>query len=363
LPTARAPVKESDSTLLISDQRLQNQRITRPGPRIPEKLVAWMGAVQAQEYGPAKWGLGLRLPPSTTDASIERAVNQGRILRTHLLRPTWHFVAAADIRWMLELTGGQVQRRMGPYDLQLGLDARVKARAVDVIERALGEQRYLTRRELGAELVRASMPAKSMHLAHLAMHAELQGIICSGPRRGKQSTYALLDHRAPAAKRLQRDEGLAELTKRYFRSHGPATVRDFVWWSGLRTADAKRGLEMNRAKSHDVDGLRYWTLRRAGTRLVRKTSVHLLPVYDEYLVAYRDHHSVPRPAYVLGSVQHALVIGGQVAGTWRTIPGAEGFVLDVRPLRRLTPVERRLVGQTAARYAKFLRVSVSLSVS
>lgn len=353
----------SNSAVGIADQRLQNQRITRPGPRSPEKLVAWFGAVQAQEYGPAKWGLALRSPAKPTDAAIERAIDRGRILRTHLLRPTWHFVAAADIRWMLDLTGPQVQRRMGPYDLQLGLDARVKTRAVDLIQRTLGEQRYLTRRELGAELARAGMPAKSMHLAHLAMHAELEGVICSGPRRGKLSTYALLSDRADAL-RLPREEALGELTRRYLRSHGPATLRDFVWWSGLRTSDAKLGLELIRAKPRDVHGLRYWTFGRgAAGRSVSQTAVHLLPVYDEYLVAYRDHVIVPRPAYVLGSFQHALVIGGQVAGTWRTISTPDGLVMDVRPLRRLTPVERRNLKQQVTRYRRFLGVPVSLSVT
>ncbi len=350
--------------MLIADQRLQNQRITRPGPRRPENLVAWFGAVQAQEYGPAKWGLGLRLPPSATDAGIERAFNRGRILRTHVLRPTWHFVAAADIRWMLELTGPHVHRTMSSYDRLLGLDAAVMTRAVGVIERALGEHRYLTRRELGAELERAGLPGRTSHLAHIAMYAELEGVICSGPRRGKQSTYALLADRAANAPRLPRDEALAELTRRYMRSHGPVTLRDFVWWSGLRTADARRGIEMIGARSHDVDGLRYWTIGRGtGARARRKSNVDLLPVYDEYLVAYRDHQAVPRPAYVLGSFQHALVIGGQVAGAWRTVFSTESVALNVTALRRLTPVERRKLAQAAARYGRFLRVPVSLSVS
>jgi len=344
----------------IADQRLRNQRITRPGPRGPEKLVAWMGAVQAQEYGPAKWGLGLRLPGSTTDAAIERAIDRGRILRTHVLRPTWHFVTANDIRWMLELTGPQVHRRMSSYDRLLGLHTGVMTRAVDVIERALGEHRYLTRRELGVELGRAGLPDRSSHLAHIAMYAELEGVICSGPRRGKQSTYALLSDRAPKARRLPRDEALAELARRYLRSHGPATVRDFVWWSGLGTADARRGLEMNRARFHDVDGLRYWSLvGTAGGISNRKAAVHLLPVYDEYLVAYRDHQVVPRPAYVLGGFLHALVIGGQVAGTWRMTPGPKGLVVDVTARRRLTPVERRGLAHAAARYGEFLRAAVS----
>jgi hypothetical protein len=327
-------------------------------------MVAWLGAVQAQEYGPAKWALGLRLPTGATDAAVNRALDQGRILRTHLLRPTWHFVTPADIRWMLELTAPHVHRTMSSYDRQLGLDADLMIRATDVIERALGEHRYLTRRDLGAHLERAGLPGRSRELAHIAMHAELEGIICSGPRRGKQFTYALLADRAPAAPRLSRDEALAELARRYFTSHGPATIRDFIWWSGLRTADAKRGLEMNRARSHDMDGLKYWSLGRAAARPPgRKTGVHLLPIYDEYLVSYRDHQAVPRPAYVLGGFQHALVIAGQVAGTWRTAPDAEKHGVHVTTLRRLTAAERRGLTQAAARYGRFLGVPLSLSVA
>ncbi len=148
------------------------------------------------------------------------------------------------------------------------------------------------------------------------------------------------------------------------RSHGPATVRDFVWWSGLATADAKRGLEISRARRREVDGLTYWTLGRKAARIPRRgAGVHLLPIYDEYLVAYRDHRVVPRPAYVLGGFQHALLAGGQVAGTWRPVPGADGLMLDVRPVRRLTLAERRGLAQAATRYERFLGVPVSLSVT
>jgi hypothetical protein len=323
-----------------------------------------MGALQAQEYGPAKWGLALRSVAGMTDATIERAIDKGRILRTHLLRPTWHFVAATDIRWMLDLTAPHVHRTMASYDIQLGLDAAVMTRATGVIERALGEHRYLTRRELGTHLERAGLPGKTRELAHIAMHAELDGVICSGPRRGKQSTYALLSDRAPRAKSLPRDEALAELTRRYLRSHGPATIRDFVWWSGLKTSDAKRGLEMNRARSGDVDGIQYWTLGRESIGTLRgKGTLHLLPIYDEYLVAYRDHHVVPRPAYLMGNFQHSLVIGGQVAGTWRTSAGRNGVAVQVETLRPLSDSERRMVAREARRYSRFLDNPVSLSVT
>jgi hypothetical protein len=251
---------------------------------------------------------------------------------------------------------------MSPYDRRMGLDADVMIRAAGVVERALGDNGCLTRRELGAHLQRAGLPAGSRGLAHIAMYAELEGLICSGPRRGKQPTYALLADRAPAAPRLQRDEALAELTRRYFRSHGPATIRDFVWWSGLKTVDARRGLEMNRARPRDVDGLTYWTVGRASDGTPRPSSgVHLLPIYDEYLVAYRDHRAVPRAVYTFGSFHNALVASGQVVGTWRTIPGDEGVEVDVRATRRLTPGERRGLAREVTRYQRFLRVPVSLS--
>jgi Winged helix DNA-binding domain len=322
-----------------------------------------MGAVQAQEYLPAKWGLALRSRGSPTSGSIDRALDQGRILRTHVLRPTWHFVTPADIRWMLELTGPRVHRIMARYDSRMGLDAAVMTRATAVLEGALGDRGCLSRRELATEVERAGLPATSRHLAHIVMYAELEGVVCSGPRRGKQFTYALVSERAPAAPRLSRDEALAELTRRYFRSHGPATIRDFVWWSGLTVADARRGLEMIGAKGHDVDGFRYWTVGRVTPIVVsRKTTVHLLPIYDEYLVAYRDHHAVPRPAYPFGGSPHALVIGGHLAGSWRAMPGAKEVIVDVRAERRLTAVERRALARAAQCFGEFLGVSANIRI-
>jgi Winged helix DNA-binding domain len=360
--TVPAPVT-GKGALRLADQRLENQRITRSGPRTPEKLVAWMGAVQAQEYGPAKWGLGLRSAASITDAVVHRAVDQGRILRTHVLRPTWHFVARDDIRWMLELTAPRVQRILAGYDRRIGLDAAVMTRAAGVVERALGDSGCLTRQELGPHLQRAGLPAGNRDLAHIAMYAELEGLICSGARRGKQPTYALVAERAPAARRLQRDEALAELTKRYFRSHGPATIRDFVWWSGLTSADAKRGLEMIRARQREEDGLRYWTVGRPRSAPRPKSSLHLLPIYDEYLVAYRDLQAVPRPAYLMGNFQHALVSEGQVAGTWRTTATRKGVAVTVETLRPLSAGERRRLEREVTRYSRFIGIPVSLLVS
>ena len=326
----------------------------------------WLGAVQAQEYEAAKWGLGLRLRAGATDAEIERAFEQGRILRTHVMRPTWHFVTPADIRWLLELTAPRVQRVMAPYNRKLELDARTLTRGTGIIERALRDRNYLTRVELGERLRRAGLALAGQRLAHLALHAELERVICSGPRRAKRFTYALLAERVPDGERLSRDEALAALSRRFFTSHGPATIRDFVWWSGVTTADARRALDIGKVRRETIGEHTYWTMGEAPRGTRRARLAHLLPIYDEYLVAYRDRVAVPHGPSVMASFrgpvsfQHALVIGGQVAGTWRPARSSNGVVINVSSMRPLTAREGAALADAARRYERFLDCPVEL---
>ena len=351
-------------TSTLIEQRLSNQGLTQPRHRRAADVVEWLGAVQAQEYEPAKWGLGQRMKDGG-DAAVEREFEQGRILRTHVMRPTWHFVAAADIRWMQMLTAPRVLRTLATYDRRMELDTPTRTRATRIFERVLRDHQYLTRAELGDRLRRSGLTISGMRLAFAAAHAELRAVICSGPRRGKHSTYALVAERAPNARELSRDEALAELTRRFFRSHGPATVRDFVWWSGLPTADARRGLEINRAERQTVDGYTYWTVGSAGARAPNRAGVCLLPVYDEYVVAYRDRTLVPHgPSKVAAGAgqsvtfQHALVIAGRIAGTWRITRGPRAVSIAVTPLRRLTASEKSGVAAAALRYERFLGIPI-----
>ena len=344
----------------IADARLRHQYLSRPGLRHAEDIVAWFGAVQAQEFEPAKWALGIRMREGTTEPGVQQAFDEGRILRTHVMRPTWHFVAAADIRWLQALTAPRVQRIAASYNRRLELDARTLTRGTGIVERALGDRQHLTRTELSERLRRERLPVTGQRLAHLMMHAELESVICSGPRRGKQSTYALVSERAATASLLSRDEALATLARRFFTSHGPATIRDFVWWSGLTTADAKRGLEMNRATREDVEGLTYWTVGPRARGAVRDRLAYLLPIYDEYLIAYRDRVAVPHwPPGVTSAAaagvtfQHALVIAGQVAGTWRLERGASQPTAVPIPLRRLSASEQRAVTAAVKRFEHF----------
>jgi hypothetical protein len=353
----------------IADLRMRAQGLAGAARRRPAHVVAWLGAVQAQEYLPAKWALALRLRDGVTEAAVERAVAEGAVLRTHVLRPTWHFVTPADIRWMLELTAPHVHKTMAPYDRHLELDARTMVRGTGLIERSLRDGAHLTRTELSEQLARAGIVARGPRLAHLVMYAELEGVICSGPFRGSKPTYALVAHRAPGAKRRSRDEALGELMTRFCRSHGPATARDAAWWSGLPMADVRRGLEICRARPETIDGLTYWTVGRPARARADRDLVHLLPIYDEYLVAYRDRAAVPHGPSILTSAtrifnvyKHPVTIGGQVAGTWQPARTAGGVVAHVRPARRYTTRERRALDAAAARYARFLGAPVEVRI-
>jgi hypothetical protein len=271
---------------------------------------------------------------------------------------------------MLQLTAPRVQRVIAHYCRRLGLDAATRTRAASIFERAL--DRPLTRTELAAHLARAGIAAKGIPLAMLTIHAELEGVICSGPRRERHMTYARVADRAPGGRPLDRDEALAELTQRYFQSHGPATIRDFVWWSGLTSADAKRGLEIDRATPEEIGGRTYWTMRSGARRRTPAAApaIHLLPIYDEYLVAYRDRDAVPHGPGIVRSAlgramrfQHALVIGGQVVGTWRIAQSTDGVSLEVAAVRRLTRIEEERLAEVAQRYGRFTGADVSLSMA
>ena len=358
-------------TLDICAARLHNQGLSCPRFTTPQDVVSWLGGVQAQDYPGAKWALGLRMP-CATDEIVERAFAEGTILRTHILRPTWHFVAPADIRWMLALTGPRVKAAMASYDRKLELDAGVFRRSNEVLARALRGGAQLTRQELKQVLQRAGVAADGVQrLAHLVMRAELDGVICSGARRGKQFTYALLDERVPPSAPRSREEALAELTRRYFTGHGPAQVQDFAWWSGLTMADARAGLALVRSKlsQHVAGGKTYWyaSSMPAGRRPSRIT--WLLPLYDEYLIAYKDRSDARDPRRRMAAADADpfaahLVVGGRVAGGWRSTLKKNSVVVSVdsrAPGQRSGPGIGLGIRRAARAYAEFLGVDVELT--
>jgi hypothetical protein len=347
----------------IARLRLANQHLAEPVPADPVQLVRRLGAVQSQDYAGAKWALALRLR-CASDVAIEDALSSGAILRTHVLRPTWHFVAAQDIRWMLALTAPRVRAAMASSNRKLGLDDAAFRRSRAVIAKALRDGQELTRTELAAALARARTEVGDpQRLAHLVMHAELDGLICSGARRGKQFTYALLEERVPAIRSLAHDEALAELATRYFTTRGPATAQDFAWWSGLSVAQARQAAEsLGSMLAHErVDGRTYWFTDGAPAVPNRRAGAHLLPNYDEFFIGFRDRSAVlqsfadlPLPAPTGARFPHVVAIDGQLVGGWRRELSRDAVQVGVELSPALGLAQRRSVEAAAERYAAFV---------
>jgi hypothetical protein len=365
----------------IAARRLQAQRLTGEPFESPLDAIRSLTAVQSQDYSGAKWALGQR-SRKTTDAAIDRLFNEGAILRTHVLRPTWHFVLPEDIGWLLALTGPRVRAGLVARNRNLEIDDKVAARAEAVFSAALAGGRHLTRPELGQLLSRKRISPEGQRLPHFLLRAELDALIASGPRRGKQFTYALLEERAPKARALDRDEAVAELTLRYFRSHGPAQVQDFVWWSGLKIADARAGIATaGKGLEHRaIDGKDYWFDFDALAPKRGAAVAHLLPNYDEYTVAYRDraeilHADLAFDAAVFarggvsggasisfGSIlSNVVTVAGKVRGSWRRSFARDGVRVEARMLDRLKPAESRAVETAGRRLSEFLERPVELS--
>ena len=348
--------------------RLHHFGLTEPRFDDPAEVVRWLGAVQSQDYLPAKWSIAQRTA-GRTNTEIEAAFNAGRILRTHVLRPTWHFVLPNDIRWLLQVTGPRVHmRNRGAYRTN-ELDAPTLVRAATVITDHLQGGNNATRRELGDALARHGISAEGSRLAHIVMWAELEALICSGPLRGSQQTYGLLDERAPGARALDDDEALAELTRRYFISHGPASAGDLQAWASLTLTQVRRGLDMVAAEfeSIEFDGLTLWFDGNAPPRDVPVPPILLLQLYDEYIMGYRESRGVidvertgtavppGRPG-----LNGTVVVGTQAVGEWRRESRKETTVLRVRLPHEPDEVQRAALAREADRYAAFVQTPVEL---
>lgn len=356
------------TNLDVARQRLLNQHIALATYQKPGDVVGWLGAVQAQDYVGAKWALGLRLH-GATDADVEQAFTDGSILRTHLLRPTWHFVTPADIRWMLALTAPRVQALNAYYYRKLELDQTIFRRSNAALVKALQGGKQLTRGELRGVLQQVGVATGGeLRMGYIMMRAELDGIVCSGARRGKQFTYALLDERAPHARTLEREEALAELARRYFMSRGPATAQDFAKWSGLTVTDARNGLEAAKAHlQHEaVDGQSYWFPTSRPSAKVVSPSAYLLSIYDEYISGYKDRRAIvdERHAAKLWAMGNALsyiiVVNGQIVGTWKRTLRKDEVVIEASLFTRLAEAESRAVAVAAHQYGEFLGLPVVL---
>ena len=346
--------------------RLANQQISRSAFDDPAGVVRWMGAVQAQDYLGGLWAVGLRTRRAT-EASVEAAIARREFVRTWPMRGTLHFVAADDVRWMSRLLTPRVISAAASRYRQLELDGQTFARAARVTEQALTGGQCVRRDRLYEHWASAGIATRDSRGLHLLGHLAQTGFICFGPREGKQHTFTLLEEWLPAARSLEREEALGELARRYFTSHGPATVHDLAWWSGLTVTDVRTAIDLAKSDldSEDVDGRTYWFASGAAARGAMNAA-YLLPAWDEYTVAYRDREAVLDPKHAKqvnaggGVLKPVIVVRGHVVGSWRRTLGKSGATVLPSLFGRLDEDDRRAVADAADRYGRFLGLEAGL---
>jgi hypothetical protein len=343
----------------ILQQRLLNQQLVSKDFKSVGELVRWMGAIQAQDYAMAKWAIGLRLD-NFSDDDIEASINAGEIFRVHTLRPTWHFVSAQDLRWIMSLTASNVKRAMVSQNRQIGLTETLFSKCEKIILKLLSDGIPRTREEIVTQIKVKGISLDNLQATNVMIYAELDMIVCNGPRRGKQFTYRLCEECVPASKPLSRDEALYKLAKTYFKSHGPATGKDFGWWSGLAKEDVRRSIEMISSEfdSCIIDNQEYFYEANTSPS-ISLDSMMLLPPYDEFTVGYanRDFISGDRESEKLffGPLifRPVIVSNGKAIGMWRR-EVAKGLVIETEFLGAVSTAVKKKVKTAALKYQKFI---------
>jgi hypothetical protein len=348
----------------ILTRRLYNLQLSGGRFSSAPELVHHLGAMQSQDFNMAKWAIGLRLP-GVSEAAIEEAFNKGEILRTHVLRPTWHFVSPENIRWMVKLTAPHVQK-LNRYNYnKFGLDAKLLSRSADLICKSLEGEKFLTREEIRAKLVEEGIDFEGIPLSGIVMHAELEALICSGPRIGKQFTYALLSERVKPVPEVDNQDALLKLAKLFFTTRGPATVQDLSYWSGLSlTASNKAVAELASAfESETIDGQRYYFTGSAAGTLSGAT--FLMPDYDEYGAGYKSKKLLmgameKLPVLAGPEISHMLVVNGVFGGSWTRVVRGSRIQVKAHPLEGYNRTGLARIEKAVEQYLKFFGASGNL---
>ncbi|MBN8825526.1 MULTISPECIES: winged helix DNA-binding domain-containing protein [unclassified Spirosoma] len=352
----------------VAHYRLHNQLIAQPAHTTISALVSWMGAMQAQDAHMVKWAIGVR-SPGVTESQVAAALDAGALIRTHLLRPTWHIVAAEDIHWLLALSAPHVKASIRSRLKELEITTDVLTTCYSILEKALSEQVHLTRPELMLELQQAGIPTDNNRSSHLMILAELDGIVCNGMTKGNQLTYALLQERVPKPQPLQREEALLKLARTYFSSHGPATLSDFVWWSGLPITDARRALLAIQSDfvSENIGSQTYWFDASQYVPPSVDESLYLLPAFDEYTISYKDRSAVlSADAHQMaisanGIFSPIIVYNGAVIGLWKRTLKKDNVILEPSFFEKPTPSILRLFEKASADFGRFLNRNPELA--
>lgn len=347
--------------------RLTNQLILSHNINTVKKVVAWMGAMQAQDFKMAKWAIGLRLQ-KVNEHTVEDAINKGEIIRTHLLRPTWHFVSSEDIFWMLKLTAPQIKSSLKSRHRQLNIDESEIRKCNRILENELRDEKHLTRDQLISRLKQSKIEIKNNRASHIFLLAELEGLICSGSSKNGKQTYALLEERVKNKIIISKEEALSKLALKYFTSHSPATLQDFIWWSGLPAKDAKSALDMVQSNfiSEEINGNKYLINKLYSLSSNNRNSIHMLPAYDEFIISYKDRsasirmESIRKVISSNGLFRPSIEINGEITGIWKPIRKSNNVVIGIYLFQKQKKIIKNIIEKVALEYGNFLQKKIEL---
>lgn len=366
-PGKESPRRYNAGMSLVGQRRLVHQRVVAADFATAAEVVAHLGGLQGQDYAGVKWSIGARMAKAT-EREVEGAFERGEVLRTWPMRGTLHVVAAADIRWILDLLAPRILRKIAGRCRELQLDAETFAKSEAVMVRALEETPILTRDELAEALRKDGIDPEGQRMAYMLMRAGVEKVLCFGPRRGKEFTYVLLDRFSPSqAKPKERDEALRELTLRYFRSRGPATAADFACWSGLSLTEAKTGLKGldGALVETEIEGQTYWG---PPGEVAEGKGVFAIPGFDEFILGYQDRDAVLDPAFANrvvpggnGVFHPIIVVDGRVVGTWRRTLKKATVEIVASPFSPLSKREEKGLERAIRRYADYLELEPTIS--
>ena len=346
-------------------RRLFHQKIAGPAFDKPEEVVSWFGAVQAQDYPGALWSVGLRMKDAT-ESGIEKVIAERKIVRSWPMRGTLHFVSSGDIGWMLRLLAPKIIAGNMARLKRMGIDEDTLKRSRKIFTRALQGGKIFTREGMYGLLESGRVSLSGMRGIHILWRLALEGLICSGPREGKQQTFVLLDEWIPKGRELIFEESLAEITRRYFTSHGPATLEDFAWWAGLRKAEAKEGIESIKKELvvEKVNDVAYWHAGTGTLFRVSRNPAYLLPGYDEYMVAYKDRSLLLEPTllrqYHHGIVTPKIIVDGRIAGSWSRRLNGDRVMIELKLFSSLGKTIKHELLKTIKKYGDFLNRAVEI---
>jgi hypothetical protein len=351
----------------IALMRMASQKILETNFHRPQEIVHHLGAMQAQDYSMAKWAIGSRCDAS--EKEIEEAINSAKIIRTHILRPTWHFVSAEDIYWMLDISGPQVKPMTISAAKKFGYDTKMLEQIKVSIEKLLAGNNHLTRDEIMQELNIKKTSSGDFLSAAIMMNAELDGLVCNGKRKGKQITYALLEERVSKPKnKLSREEGLAKLALRYFESHGPATVLDFSWWSGFSPTVCKSTINAIKLQLNciTIDNQDYWLGKTNLDVGHLQESVHFLPAFDEILISYKtreasiliEHQS---KAFTNNGIFKPIIVeNGKVIGTWKRTIKKDHTKIETQFFNETAMHKKKILFEAIKPFENYLESKISI---